>query len=190
MLSTQGVNLSWMNGTITKRPTMPKMMLGMAASISMPVPTTRATAGCTSSTRSSAMTSASGTAMTMAISVLRAVPASAARAPYSPVLGDQATWVSMLKPSSRMAGSESHTRTPASPNMVTATVMPDAVASTRKIGSPRRSRRPPGAAFAAPGGSAPAGSLASTVLTVPASRESVQRIDDVLITATPASRRR
>jgi hypothetical protein len=82
VVSSQGTSLSWMNGTITKIPTMPKMMLGMAASISMAVPTTRATIGCTSSTSNSAMTSASGTAITIAASVERNVPASAARAPY------------------------------------------------------------------------------------------------------------
>ena len=48
--------VSCMNGTITKMPTMPKTMLGIAASISIPVPTTRATAGWTSSTRSRAIT--------------------------------------------------------------------------------------------------------------------------------------
>ena len=80
--SSQGTSVACMKGTITKMPTMPKMMLGMAASISTAVPTTRATAGCTSSTSSSAMTSASGTAMTIATRVERKVPASAARAPY------------------------------------------------------------------------------------------------------------
>src|SRR5665647_3164578 len=70
VVSSQGTSLSWMNGTITKMPTMPKMMLGMAASISKAVPTTRATAGWTSSTSSSAMTSASGTAIEM----LAAIP--------------------------------------------------------------------------------------------------------------------
>lgn len=61
---------------------MPKMMLGMEASISMPVPITRATDGCTSSTSKKAITSASGTAMTIATIEESAVPASAARAPY------------------------------------------------------------------------------------------------------------
>src|SRR5674476_1338002 len=91
VVSSQGTSLSWMNGTITKMPTMPKMMLGMAASISMAVPTTRATAGWTSTTSSSAMTSASGTAMTIATSVERNVPASASRAPYWLSTVDQAT---------------------------------------------------------------------------------------------------
>ena len=53
---------------------MPKTMLGMAASISMAVPTTRAHHGGTSSTSSSAMTSASGTAMTIAMTVVKKVP--------------------------------------------------------------------------------------------------------------------
>ena len=83
------------------------MMLGMAASISIAVPTTRLTAGWTSSTSSRAITSASGTAMTMATNVERAVPASAARAPYLCSVGDQATVVMTLVPSPLMAGHES-----------------------------------------------------------------------------------
>ena len=134
---------------------MPKMMLGMAASISMAVPTTRPTAGCTSSTSSSAMTSASGTAMTIATRVERTVPASAARAPYWPVLGDHATVVSTSVPRPLMAGHELQTSTPASPNMATATAMPQAVVSTLKMGSPsRETRAPRGAGLAAPRGPA------------------------------------
>ena len=85
---------------------MPKMMLGMAASISMAVPTTRATAGWTSSTSSSATTSASGTAMTIATKVERKVPASAVSAPYWPWLGDQDTVVRTLVPRPVIAGHE------------------------------------------------------------------------------------
>ena len=95
-----------MNGTITKSPTMPKMMLGIAASISMPIPTTLPTVGWTSSTSSSAMTNASGTAMTMATTVESAVPASAASAPYWPAEGDHSTVVSTLVPSPVIAGQE------------------------------------------------------------------------------------
>ena len=104
---TQGTRLSCMKGTITKMPTMPKTMLGIAASISIPVPTTRATLGWTSSTSSSAITSASGTAITIAMSVERIVPASAASAPYSPLIGDHATVVSTSVPRALIAGHES-----------------------------------------------------------------------------------
>ena len=78
---THGATCSCMKGTSTKRPHMPKMMLGIAASISTAVPTTRATRGGTSSVSSRAMTRASGTAMTIATRVVSAVPASAASAP-------------------------------------------------------------------------------------------------------------
>ncbi len=63
-----------MNGTMTKKPHMPKTMLGTAASNSMAVPTTRLNHGGASSTSSSAMTSASGTARTMAMTVVKKVP--------------------------------------------------------------------------------------------------------------------
>ncbi len=70
------------SGTTTKMPHMPKMMLGIAASISIPVPTTRETSGCTSSTSSREMASASGTAMSMARIVVTKVPYRLDSAPY------------------------------------------------------------------------------------------------------------
>ena len=103
------------------------------------------TAGCTSSTSSSAMTSASGTAMTIATMVERTVPASAARAPYWPVRRRPVHGGEDLGPEAGDRRPRVETRTAARPNIATATARPHAVARTRKTGSPSR-RRPRGAA--------------------------------------------
>ena len=70
------------------------------------------------------MTSARGTAMTIATSVERKVPASAARAPYWWSVGAQATVVRTLVPRVVIAGQELTTRTMARPNMAAAERQP------------------------------------------------------------------
>ena len=121
---------------MTRNPHKPKMMLGTAASISMAVPSTRDTAGCTSSTSSRAMASASGTATIMAMRVVTNVPKRLESAPYWFALGAQSTCVSGLTPLVWMASHEFFTSTPMSTNMAMATAAAQATVNQRKSGSP------------------------------------------------------